>query len=257
MGNHFILTPYFIDTPVPALAQIAKPDWQVNKALMTGGRPLERMLSLYSPLTQIVAAQVKKGERPVSVAGDCCTTIAVLGGLQRAGLNPTLVWLDAHGDFNTWQTTPSNFLGGMPLAMLVGRGDQTLMDGLGVIPLPEEQVILTDARDLDPGEKEALKRSAVNHLVDVVSLLNYPFPDRPIYVHFDTDLINPKEAPAMNYKAAGGPSVTMLRHVFRHLAGTGRVVCVSFSSWNPQLDEDGRSQQVCLELLNELISGGS
>jgi arginase len=255
MGNHFILTPYFIDTPVPGLERLAEPDWQVNKVMMAGGRPLERMLSLYKPLIQTVAHQLRQGNRPVSIAGDCCTAIAVLGGLQRARLNPILIWLDAHGDFNTWQTTPSNFLGGMPLAMIVGRGDQTVMDGLGVIPLPENQVILTDGRDLDPGEKEAVANSAVNHLVDVVSLLNYPFPDQPLYIHFDTDLINPNDAPAMNYKTPGGPSVTMLRHVFRHLARTGRVVCVSFSSWNPQLDKDGRSQKVCLELLHELVDG--
>lgn len=255
MDNHFILTPYFLDTPVPGLARLAQPGWQVNKVMLVGGRPQEHLLSLYRPLAKAVTVQVKSGIRPVSIAGDCCTTIAVLCGLQRAGINPTLIWLDAHGDFNTWETTPSNFLGGMPLAMLVGRGEQTVMDGLGVEPLPEEQVILTDARDLDPGEREAVENSAVHHLPDVVSLLNYPFPDRPIYVHFDTDLINPEEAPAMNYKTAGGPSVTMLRHVFRHLAATGQVVAVSFSCWNPQLDEDGRSQKVCLELLDELVSG--
>jgi arginase len=255
MENQFILTPYFIDTPVPDLERLAKPGWQVNKIKLVGGRPQEHMLCLYHPLTEFVAAKVRSGIRPVSVAGDCCTTIAVLGGLQRAGIDPILIWLDAHGDFNTWETTPSNFLGGMPLAMLVGRGEQTIMDGLGVKPLPEEQVILADGRDLDPGEREAVESSAVHNLCDVVTLLNYPFPDRPIYVHFDTDLINPNEAPAMNYRAAGGPSVTMLRHVFRHLAGTGRVVCVSFSSWNPQLDKDGRTQKVCLELLDELVGG--
>jgi arginase family enzyme len=57
----------------------------------------------------------------------------------------------------------------------------------------------------------------------------------------------------MNYKAAGGPSVTMLRHVFRRLAATGRIAAVSFSSWNPQLDADGQSQKVCLALLGELL----
>lgn len=253
MDNHFILTPYFIDAPVPDLERLARPDWQVNKVIFAGGRPQERMLSLYHPLAETVAASLRNGERPVSVAGDCCTTIAVMAGLQRAGIDPTLVWLDAHGDFNTWETTPSNFLGGMPLAMLVGRGEQTLMDGLGVEPLPESQVVLTDARDLDPGEREAVESSAVHHLPDVVSLLNFQFEDKPIYVHFDTDLINSDDAPAMNYKTAGGPSVTMLRHVFRHLADTGQVVCISFSSWNPQLDQDGRSQQVCLELLDELV----
>ena len=86
-------------------------------------------------------------------------------------------------------------------------------------------------------------------------LLNYPFPDRPIYVHFDTDLINPDEAPAMNYQSKGGPSATMLRYVFRHLAATSRVICVSFSSWNPVLDKDGRSQEICLDLLYELVGG--
>ncbi|MFZ0547116.1 MAG: arginase family protein [Candidatus Promineifilaceae bacterium] len=249
------MTPYFIDTPVPDLERLARPDWQVNKVIMRGGRPQERMLGLYKPLTKMVARRAGQGGRPVSVAGDCCTTIAVLGGLQRAGLNPTLLWLDAHGDFNTWQTTPSNFLGGMPLAMLVGRGEQTLMDGLGVVPLPEEQVILTDARDLNPGEREAVEGSAVHHLPHVVSLLNYDFPVRPLYIHFDTDLINPQEAPAMNYKTAGGPSVTMLRHIFHHLAATRRIVCVSLSSWNPQLDEDGRSREVCMALLDELVGG--
>lgn len=255
MENRFILTPYFIDTPVPGLERLARADWKVNKVLLQGGRPQERMVRLYRPLAEMVANHVRNGERPVSVAGDCCTTIAVLAGLQRAGMDPVLVWLDAHGDFNTWETTPSNFLGGMPLAMLVGRGEQTLMDGLCVAPLAEDQVILTDARDLDPGEKEAIEESAVHHLPAVVSLLNYAFPDKPLYVHFDTDLINPEEAPAMNYKASGGPSVTKLHHVFRHLAGTGRVVCVSFSSWNPELDEDGRSERVCLDLLDDLVSG--
>lgn len=255
MKNHYILTPYFIDTPVPGLERLARPDWQVNKVPLRGGRPQEHMLALYEPLADTVADRIGKDQRPISIAGDCCTTIAVLAGLQRAGVNPALIWLDAHGDFNTWETTPSGFLGGMPLAMLVGRGEQTLMDGLGVQPLPEDQVILSDARDLDPGEREAVEGSAVHHLTNVVSLLNYPFPDRPLYVHFDTDLINPQEAPAVSYPAVGGPSTTMLRHVFRHLAESGRVACISFSSWNPQLDKDGRTQKVCLDLLDELVGG--
>ena len=223
VDNHFILTPFFINTPVPDLERLARPDWQVNKVVLRARRPQEQMLSLYRPLAEAVAVQVRNGKRPVSIAGDCCTTIGVLCGLRRAGIDPTLIWLDAHGDFNTWETTPSNFLGGMPLAMLVGRGEQTMMDGLGVESLPEDQVILSDARDLDPGEREALINSAVHHLPDVVSLLNYPFPDRPIYVHFDTDLINPDEAPAMNYQSKGGPSATMLRYVFRHLAASIRI----------------------------------
>ncbi len=109
---------------------------------------------MYNPLAQLVTIVLKSGELPVSVAGDCCTSIGILAGLQQAGVDPTLIWFDAHGDFNTWETTPSGFLGGMPLAMLVGKGEQTIMEGVGTSVLPEEQVILSDGRDLDPGEDE-------------------------------------------------------------------------------------------------------
>src|SRR5512136_997268 len=98
------------------------------------------MSVLHQPLAEFTAQTVLHGDRPVSLAGDCCTPLGVLAGLQQAGLVPVLLWLDAHGDFNTWETTPSGFLGGMPLAMLVGRGDQTMAQAVGLRPLPESRV---------------------------------------------------------------------------------------------------------------------
>ena len=165
-----------------------------------------------------------------------------------------LLWLDAHGDFNTPETSPSGFLGGMPLAMLVGRGEQTLTDAVNLNPIPEAQVILTDARDLDPGERLAVESSEVTHLVDARDLLDYPLPDRPLYIHFDTDVLTPEDAPAMNYLASGGPTAEELERVFRRLAESGRVIAASLSSWNPELDQDGRSQRVCMQLLRALVN---
>ncbi len=177
----------------------------------------------------------------------------MLAGLQRVGLNPVLIWLDAHGDFNTWETTPSGFLGGMPLAMLVGRGEQTMTKAVGLRPIPEARVILTDGRDLDPGEKQALAQSGVHHITDSRLLLNHPLVANPVYLHFDTDIVNPEDAPAMGYRAEGGPSFAELQTIFRSLAQTGRVVAVSMTTWNFKLDADGRSQVVCMELLHSLI----
>ena len=191
----------------------------------------------------------------MSIAGDCCAAIGVLAGLQRAGVEPTLIWFDAHGDFNTWETTPSGFLGGMPLAMLVGRGDGTMPAAVGLKPLPEASVFLTDARDLDPAEREALLDSEVVHLPDVEDLMAYPLPGGPLYVHFDVDVVTPEEAPTQNYPAPGGPSSSTLDAVFRRLAGSRRLMAVSVSSWNPKLDEDGGSQKVCISLLETLIRG--
>jgi arginase len=169
-------------------------------------------------------------------------------------VTPTLIWCDAHGDFNTWETTPSGFLGGMPLAMAVGRGEQTIAAGVGLAPLPAGQVILTDARDLDPGEREAVAESELTHLPQAADLLEYPLPAGPLYVHFDVDVLDPEAAPAMNYPAPGGPDAATMGRVFDRLADTGRIVAVSLSAWNPEMDENGRTQQVVLALLHRLLA---
>lgn len=176
-----------------------------------------------------------------------------MAGIQKAGLKPTMIWLDAHGDFNTWETTPSGFLGGMPLAMLVGRGEQTMTNAVGLRSFPESQVILNDARDLDPEEEKALAGSEVNHLKDIRAVPDHPLIAGPIYVHVDVDVINPNDAPAMSYLAPGGASANDIETVFRRLARTRRVIAVSLSAWNPDLDPDRRSQAVCMKLLNALI----
>lgn len=253
MKNRFMLTPYYLDQVEAGLEPVAGPEWQINRPSLPTGTVPRRMAALYRPLVDFVAKTAADRERPVSVAGDCCTSIAVLAGLQQAGLSPTLIWFDAHGDFNTWETTPSGFLGGMPLAMLVGRGEQTIVAGVGLEPHPETKVILTDARDLDPEEAEAVRDSAVTRLPQVAKLLDYPLPDGPLYVHFDTDVIDPEEAPAMNYPAPSGPSAAILSRVFARLAQTERLAAVSLSAWNPALDEDGRTRQVAMRLLQELV----
>ncbi|MBE2201796.1 MAG: arginase family protein [Anaerolinea sp.] len=253
MSDHFILTPFFLDRPEKGLNVLREADWQINKPALPVGSPQERMVYLYRPLAAMVATAVRQGQRPVSIAGDCCASLGVLAGLEQVGVRPTLIWFDAHGDFNTWQTTPSGFLGGMPLAMAVGRGEQTIVQGIGLTPLPETQVILTDARDLDAAEREALAASGVVHLPHVTDLLAYPLLDGPLYVHFDTDVLTPADAPAMNYLAAGGPTAVELAQLFRYLAGTGRVTAVSMSSWNPSMDNDGRSRRAAMALLHDLL----
>jgi arginase len=253
MQNRFILTPFFLDEPSPELEALAQAGWHINKPVLPDGELQGRMSALHQPLADLVAETVVRGERPISIAGDCCTAIGVLAGLQRAGLDPVLVWMDAHGDFNTWETTPSGFLGGMPLAMLVGRGEQTMPKRVGLLPLLEERVILTDGRDLDPREKIALAGSGVHHIKDIHLLLEHPLMNNPLYLHFDTDIIDPNDAPAMNYCAPDGIPAVELQAIFRSLAKTGHVAAVSLSSWNPKMDTDGRTQAVCMDALHSLV----
>lgn len=254
MNDRMILTPYFLDGREPDIAELAGDDWRVVEVEMAHAEQLRRMGELYDELAGEVSGALTAGERPVSIAGDCCATIGVLAGLQQAGLEPTLIWFDAHGDFNTPETTPSGFLGGMPLAMAVGLGDQTLLRETGLRPWPVGKVVLADGRDLDPGERENVARSGITHVADIDQLVDPDnLPDGPLYVHLDADVIDPTEAAAMNYPAPGGPSSEQVRGVLRALAATGRVVAVSVSLWEPTLDPDGETQAVVQGAINALL----
>jgi arginase len=253
MRASFISVPYFIGDHDSGLAEPADKTWRLLAPALPDGTPQERMGVLYRELAEAIAEVCFAGDLPAVVAGDCLSAIGVLAGLQRAGMSPVLIWFDAHGDFNTWETTPSGFLGGMPLAMLVGRGEQTIVQEVRLTPLPEPDVILVDARDLDPGEREAVRDSAVTHLPHVEDLPAYPLPDRPLYVHLDVDVVDPGEIPSVNYPARGGPSLATVGAVLHQLAETGQVVAVSLSAWTPKLDGDGTSRRASMRLLNEVI----
>lgn len=255
MSDRVLITPFVLDERCEELDSLLETGWRLNNPGLPAGDRRGRLPALHHPIAEFVARTIAGGDRPIAIAGDCCAAIGVVAGLQRAGLDPVLVWLDAHGDFNTWETTPSGFLGGMPLAMLVGRGEQTLVNAMEAQPVPEVRVILTDGRDLDPGEREALASSGVHHIGDACALLDHPLMARTMYVHFDTDIVNPLDAPAMSYRAEGGPSADELRSTFRSLSRTGRVVAVSMTTWTPRLDTDGRSREVCMGLLSSLVGG--
>jgi arginase len=262
LENQYILTPYFMGERASGLDDLAQPGWVVNRRAAepvigpdtTPQQRQEHIITLLRPLRAAVAGAARAGRRPVSIAGDCVATMGVLAGLHDAGITPTLIWFDAHGDFNTWETTPSGFLGGMPLAMIAGRGEQTMMAGVDLDPLPESRILLAGARDLDPGEKEAVAASQVTHYERVTDLLGAELPPGPLYVHFDADVLDHGTAPAMYYPAPNGPNAATLRRIFQHLAQTGRVVAASLSSWAPELDEDGQSRAICMALLAELVS---
>jgi len=108
--------PFFIGEPMPG-SDVPEPHVTLDPEL-PAARPTERMAVLHNRLATLVA----ETSNPDVYAGDCLSVMGVIGGLQRRGVSPTVLFLDAHGDIHTWDTTPSDFLGGMPLAMLTGRG---------------------------------------------------------------------------------------------------------------------------------------
>jgi arginase len=190
---------------------------------------------------------------PLIFAGECVTALGALKGLEP--LNPAVLWYDAHGDFNTPETSPSGFLGGMPLAALVGRGNADLMAGIELAPLAESDVIITDARDLDPEEGDNLRSSALTHLPDANALLTVPLPETPLYIHFDTDIVDSDEMPAMNYPVPGGPTNAQVAATLTRVARDGQVVGVLFSLWNQGKPGADRALRNTLDLVRALMTG--
>ena len=247
MITGIIKVPYFMGDFMAGF-EVPEPFVELAPELPDGSAQ-DRMAVLYREL----AAAVLVRDRPVVYAGDCVSTIGVLAGLQQAGIDATLVFFDAHGDFNTPETTPSGFLGGMPVAMLTGRGEQTIVAGAGLRVLPDERVIHVGARDLDPGEDEALASSGIT-VLSVDELAHTDLPSGPLYVHVDVDVVDPRELPAVNYPAPGGPSLEATRRALIHLAATGRVVAFSISSWNPALPEADRAASATLRLAGPFLA---
>jgi arginase len=237
-----ICSPLFLDKETQATRQLFESGDIVIKSVPGPGDQAESLAPIHRELADTVANVTRDGGHPFCIVGDCCQVIPVMAGLERSGIRPTLVWLDSHGDFNTWETTPSGFLGGMPLAMLTGRGDQRLMQAVGLKPIADTRVVLADGRDLDPGERILVEKSGITFVPSVDALDPALLPDGPLYVHFDSDIINAEEAPAFLYPVRSGPSAKKMRSALGSLLKTGRVVAFSVcASWNSDKDSEGKT----------------
>lgn len=142
------------------------------------------------------------GNLPLLLAGDCSIALTTLPTALSHRPEARVLWLDAHGDFNTPETSPSGFLGGMCLAGACGKWEAGLAD-----TIPEERVVLAGVRSLDGEERELLESSeatvvGANSVETLVAARN-ALDGSPVYVHVDLDVIDPESFPAQ-FPAPGG-----------------------------------------------------
>jgi len=218
-----IVVPYHHAEPLPKLADAFAAD---DAVIVSNGPAGAMLVRLYDQ----VAARVAASGAPVVVAsGDCTTSLAIVAGLQRRGMTPGVIWLDAHGDFHTPLTTRSGYFGGMALAMLAGRAGTSFAQSIGLRSIAEEACVLAGARDLDPAEHDALDASAVRTVDDVTALAQAQLPPPPWYVHLDVDVIDPGELAPLRFPAPGGPSATTVAAVLRALAARGTIAALGLA----------------------------
>jgi arginase len=216
---------------------------------------------------QMAANRVDAADFVFCLGGECTLVTGTLAGFKaRFKGRPGMLWLDAHGDFNTPETTTSGFLGGMPLAFACGRGPRLHQNIEEARPLLEEKnVVHLASRALDPKESEAMqsspmkiysaatiRRQGISKVAAEAATYLTDHSDWMI-CHLDLDSIDPAVIPAVNYPEPGGLTLEEVKMAVRAVQRTGKWKVFNLTAYNPTLDADHISGQKILTLVSDLL----
>jgi arginase len=218
----------------------------LDPALQEEGRTALNIGRLGADTARLVATARRNGDGALVLAGDDTAAIGVVSGLKQAagaGAAIGVVWIDAHGDFNTPETSFSGILAGMPVAILAGLAGPLWRDAAGLTtPVETEQIVLAGVRELDEKE-EALIRSTDVRVIPASDLCDgddfYQAIDRLalrcalLYLHVDLDVLDPRFVPSASTPSANGLSIEELVTAMAKVLQTGKVAAVAISSLNP------------------------
>ncbi|WP_370949802.1 arginase family protein [Amycolatopsis sp. cg5] len=244
-GWDVVVTPWHLDEYIPAFP-IPADATEVGRPILPSGPVSARMNVLH----RVTADTVARAAKPLVLSGDCPTSRAAVAALQLRHDGLAVLWLDAHGDFNTPVISTSGYLGGMALAMLTGGTPGLFDDTLGLRPVPETSVVLADARDLDPAERDALAASRVRRIpadpAAITAALGELGPV-PVYVHLDIDVIDGTQLPGARFPSGPGPSLAQIEDCLA-AARADIVGAYLACAWLPEHAGDEASRQTVTRL---------
>jgi arginase len=204
--------------------------------------------------------------RVLALVGEDTAVIGIVAGMQQAhgaGARIGVVWIDAHGDFNTPKTSYSGILAGMPVAILAGLHGPRMRAAAGQLaPIPTERILIVGARDLDNQEESLLDATSVGLvtgkqlrqervLADAIESLNQ-WCDL-LVLHIDLDVLDPEFVPSASTASPDGIDIATLASIAEAVYATGNVAVTVIGSLNPGGGNLGkRSVQTGLELVDRL-----
>jgi arginase len=217
-------------------------------------------------LGAIVEKSLEETMLPVVLGGDHSIAAGTLSGVaahfKKKEKKVGLIWLDAHGDINTPESSPSGNVHGMPLAAAMGYGAMELVELQGFKPKVEPQNIsLVGIRDLDTQEKKLAKKSGVHVFTmrdidergmrEVMSdALKYAMDDTDgISVSLDMDFVDPSDAPGVGTPVRGGVTYREAHLAMEMIADTEAMVSLEIVEINPVIDEHNRTALLGVELV--------
>ena len=201
---------------------------------------------------------------PIFLGGDHSASIGSIGGVTDSG-ECGVIWVDAHGDFNTPETSGSCNVHGMTLAILLGKGPQRLVNlGRKGAKIKPGQVVLIGVRDLDLGERESLRESGCTvftmrdidetgmHAV-LKKTLKILAGCQRIHLSLDMDSLDPNEAPGVGTPVTGGLTYREAQLLMETVHDTGRLLSLDIMETNPILDNSNRTAQIAVSLAASLF----
>ncbi len=234
------------------------------EALVAGderARFLAEILEACARLATIVTEVVGEGALPLVLGGDHSIALGTLSGLRAAAGRPGgVIWIDAHGDLNTPETSPSGNVHGMPLAAALGlAGPAFSHPALDLPAVDPRRVVLLGVRSLDPAERALIRETGVRAItmteIDRIGIERAVLEaiDRasgPGFVHvsLDLDALDPEFAPGVGTPVKGGLTYREAHLAFEDLAESGLVGSLELVEVNPILDRENGSAAIAVEL---------
>lgn len=226
-------------------------------------RYADAIVRVCEEVDRATSAALRQGALPVVLGGDHSLSLGSVAAVVRQHPEVGVLWLDAHGDFNTPDTSPSGNVHGMVLACLLGIGLPALVRVGGFGPkLTPQRCALVGTRQLDPGERELLKGSGVRVFtmkdVDrqgigevVPRALEWVTEGgrKPLHVSLDLDVVDPAHAPGVATPCPGGLSYREVHLAMELVADWGCLVSLDVVEVNPILDEHNRTGRLATELV--------
>jgi arginase len=207
-----------------------------------------------------------EGFLPLVLGGDHSIAAGVAAGVaahfRKEKKQIGYLWLDAHGDMNTPESSPSGNVHGMPLAAIMGYGAPELVDLMGFRPKAEPgNIVIVGARDLDAQERKIVKKSGIHVFtmrdIDergmrevMADALKYALDDTAgIAVSLDMDFVDPSDAPGVGTPVRGGVTYREAHLAMEMIADTESMVSLEVVEINPILDEHNRTALLGVELV--------
>lgn len=249
-------------------------DLEIMKNFLVDSYPAERrptirlqeISRISDQLAENVYLSCLEGMIPIILGGDHSTSIGSIAGVAKANQRLGLLWIDAHPDSNTPETTLTGNIHGMTVAISLGHGYKELVQCLGFSPkVQPENVCMLGIKDMDPDEAQFLRNNDVR-IYTIFDIQNMGIAKvmqeavayvtrntDAVYVSLDADVMDDQIAPGTGIAAKGGLSYREILYVTDYIGKNLPVAALDIIEVNPLLDSGNKTAKLCIELVMALL----